>query len=303
MVNLELYRVFYTVAKCGSLTKAAEELFISQPAVSQAIKQLETQLGGQLFNRTHKGMELSETGGKQIFATVEKALRLFDEAESKYAELKDTATGVVRICASDTVSTHFLLPFIKEYHEKFPEVNLILQNGTSNETIEMLKNGKGDVGFVNLPIDDSDINLSNTVMQLHDVFVASDKFSELKDTVVDLRRLQDYPLLMLELSTATRQAIVSFAHSHGIHLHPEIELASLELMTSLAKNGIGIACTPKEFVKHEIEEEKSLFEIKTSPALPSRAIGLALPKNDNMTFAVKEFIKIINENIADKKGV
>ena len=295
MVNLELYRVFYVVAKCGSLTKAAEELYISQPAVSQAIKQLETQLGGKLFNRTHKGMELSETGGKQIFATVEKALKLFDDAESKYAELKDSATGVVRICASDTVSTHFLLPYIKEYHEKYPNVNLILQNGTSSETIEMLKNNKGDIGFVNLPIDDTDINLSNTVMQLHDTFVCSEKFKELTEEVVDLKRLQDYPLLMLELSTATRQAIVGFAHSQGIHLHPEIELASLELMTMLAKNGIGIACIPKEFVRHEIEEEKSLMEIKTNPSLPTRAIGLALPKNANLTFAVKEFLKIISK--------
>ena len=295
MVNLELYRVFYTVAKCGSLTKAAEELYISQPAVSQAIKQLEGQLGGKLFNRTHKGMELTETGGKQIFATVEKALKLFDEAESKYTELKDTATGIVRICASDTVSTHFLLPYIKRYHEKYPNVNLMLLNGTSSETIELLKNNKGDVGFVNLPIDDSEINLSNTVMQLHDTFVASEKFKELFWQTVDLKRLQDYPLLMLELSTATRQAIVSFAHSQGVHLHPEIELASLELMTSLAKNGIGIACITREFVKHELEEEKSLFEIKTNPTLPTRAIGLALPKNENVTFAVKEFIKLISE--------
>ena len=295
MVNLELYRVFYVVAKCGSLTKAAEELYISQPAVSQAIKQLETQLGGKLFNRTHKGMELSETGGKQIFATVEKALKLFDDAESKYAELKDSATGVVRICASDTVSTHFLLPYIKEYHEKYPNVNLILQNGTSSETIEMLKNNKGDIGFVNLPIDDTDINLSNTVMQLHETFVCNDKFKELTGGVVDLKRLQDYPLLMLELSTATRQAIVGFAHSQGIHLHPEIELASLELMTMLAKNGIGIACIPREFVRHELDEEKSLMEIKTNPALPTRAIGLALPKNATLTFAVKEFLKIISK--------
>ena len=171
----------------------------------------------------------------------------------------------------------------------------MLLNGTSSETIELLKNNKGDIGFVNLPIDDSDINLSNTVMQLHDTFVASEKFSELFGKTVDLKRLQDYPLLMLELSTATRQAIVSFAHSQGVHLHPEIELASLELMTSLAKNGIGIACIPKEFVKHELEEEKSLFEIKTNPTLPTRAIGLALPKNGNVTFAVKEFIKLISE--------
>lgn len=298
MVNLELYRVFYTVAKCGSLTKAAEELYISQPAVSQAIKQLESKLGGQLFNRTHKGMELSDKGGKQIFGLVEQAIKLINEAESRYAELKDTATGIVRICASDTVSSHFLLPYIKAYHEKYPDVNLMLQNCTSNETIELLKNNKGDIGFVNLPIDDSDINLSNTVMQLHDTFVASEKFKELTKGVVDLRRLQDYPLLMLKLNTATRQAIVSFAHSHDIHLHPEIELASLELMTELAKNGIGIACIPREFVSHELDEEKTLIEIKTSPSLPTRAIGLALPKNESMTFAVREFVNMLS----GKKG-
>ncbi len=295
MVNLELFRVFYTVAKCGSLTKAAEDLYISQPAVSQAIKQLEGQLGGKLFNRTHRGMELSETGGKQIFSYVEKALKLFDEAESKYSELKDTATGVVKICASDTVSTHFLLPYIKKYHEKYPDVNLILQNCTSAETIELLRTKKGNVGFVNLPIDDSEINLLSNVMQLHDTFVCSERFIELTKDTVDLKRLQDYPLLMLELSTATRQAIVGFAHSHGIHLHPEIELASLELMTELAKNGIGIACIPREFVMHELNEEKSLLEIKTNPALPTRAIGMALPKDENLTFAVKEFIKLIDE--------
>lgn len=294
MVNLELYKVFYMVAKCGSLTKAAEELYISQPAVSQAIKQLESQLGGSLFNRTHKGMELSETGGKQIFPLVEEALKIFEQVENKYSELKDAATGVVRVCASDTVATHFLLPYIKKYHEKYPDVNLVLQNGTSNDTIDLLKNKKGDVGFVNLPIDDSDINLQSSVMQLHDTFVASEKFSELTKDKVPLAKLQEYPLLMLELSTATRQAIVSFAHSQGVHLHPEIELASLELMTELAKSGIGIACIPREFVKHELELG-TLKEIKTEPQLPTRAIGLCLPKNENITFAVKEFLKILGE--------
>ena len=78
MVDLDLYRVFYTVAKCGSLTKAAEELYISQPAVSQAVKQLEAQLGGKLFNRVSRGMELTETGGKQMFEIVEQALNMLD---------------------------------------------------------------------------------------------------------------------------------------------------------------------------------------------------------------------------------
>lgn len=293
MVNLELFRVFYTVAKCGSLTKAAEELYISQPAVSQAIKQLETQLGGKLFTRTHRGMELTESGGKQILEKVEKALSLFDEAVGRFSELKDTATGTIRICASDTVSTHFLIPYIKKYHQKYPNVNIILQNGTSNEIIDMLKNDKGDIGFINLPCEDSEINLSNTVMMLHDTFVCSDKFSELKDREINLKRLQDYPLLMLESATATTRAIGSFARSQGVQLHPEIELASLELMTSLAKSGLGIACIAREFVLRELEEG-SLFEIKTTPSLPSRAIALALPKDSDLTFAVKEFISIVN---------
>ena len=292
MVNLELYRVFYTVAKCGSLTKAAEELYISQPAVSQAIKQLENQLGGPLFNRTHKGMELTDTGGKQIFAHVEQALKLFEQAERKYSELKDTATGIVRICASDTLLAKFLLPYIKKYHEKYPDVNLILLHCNSAQTIELLKSKKGDIGFVNLPIDDSEINLLNNVMQLHDTFVANEKFGELFDKQIDLKRLQDYPLLMLDLSTATRQAIVSYAHSQGIHLHPEIEFGSLELMAELAKIGMGIACVPREFVKRELAEG-SLKEISTTPTLPTRAIGMAIPKSDNMTFAVREFINMI----------
>lgn len=301
MVDLELYRVFYTVARCGSLTKAAEELYISQPAVSQEIKQLETQLGGQLFNRTRKGMELTETGGKQIFPLVEQALKLFDQVEGKYAEIKDTAIGTIRICASDTVSTHFLLPHIKTYHEKYPEVKIVLQNCTSGETIEALKSGKGDIGFVNLPIDDSDINLSGVIMQLHDGFFAGEKFLDLTKEPVPLERMQDYPLLMLELSTATRQAIVSYAHSQGLHLHPEIELASLELMTAMAKSGIGIACIPKEFVKRELKDG-SLFEIKTNPSLPSRAVGLALPKNSDSTFAVREFVKLISNGKGERNG-
>ena len=108
MVNLELYRVFYTVAKCGSLTKAAEELYISQPAVSQSVKQLESQLGISLFNRTHRGMELSAQGGKLIFPEVERALGLLYEAENRIAEMKASATGVIRIGASETIFKYFL---------------------------------------------------------------------------------------------------------------------------------------------------------------------------------------------------
>ena len=102
MVNLDLYRVFYTVAKSGSLTKAAEELYISQPAVSRSIKQLETQLGVSLFTRTHRGMKLSPQGGELIFDEVERALTLLVDAENRIAARKTTATGTQ--CGTQKIS-------------------------------------------------------------------------------------------------------------------------------------------------------------------------------------------------------
>ena len=164
MVNLELYRVFYTVAKCGSLTRAADELFISQPAVSQAIKQLESQLGTPLFNRTHRGMELSEQGGKQIFGIVEKALAELDMAENKLKEINSTATGTIRISASDTIFSYVLIDKIAEYHDKYPAVKFDLITGTTLDTIAQLKDNKCDIVFLNLPIDDKDVMLSGSVI-------------------------------------------------------------------------------------------------------------------------------------------
>ena len=152
MVNLELYRVFYTVAKCGSLTKAAEELYISQPAVSQSIKQLENQLGISLFNRTHRGMELSAQGGRLIFSKVEQALYLLNEAEDMIAQLNTSASGTIRIGASDTIFEYFLADKIVEYHEKFPAVKIELLSDLSISTLDGLKTNKCDVAFLNLPI-------------------------------------------------------------------------------------------------------------------------------------------------------
>jgi DNA-binding transcriptional LysR family regulator len=134
MVDLNLYNIFYTVAKCQSLTKAAEELYLSQPAVSQAIKRLESQLGGKLFNRVSRGMELTETGGKQFFDLVEKAIKLLDTAEAEFKESKNIATGTLRISASDTVITHYLMRYIKKFHELYPNVVITFKDGTTKET-------------------------------------------------------------------------------------------------------------------------------------------------------------------------
>ncbi|MFQ7036376.1 MAG: LysR family transcriptional regulator [Candidatus Borkfalkia sp.] len=287
MVNLELYRVFYTVAKCGSLTRAAEELFISQPAVSQAIKQLEGQLDTPLFNRTHRGMELSEQGGKQIFDIVERALGQLETAENKLKEINQTATGTIRISASDTIFSYVLIDKIAEYHAKFPSVKLNLVNCITTETLDLLKNNKCDIAFLNLPIEDRDINLTSVVMPLQ-------YFRRRRNRTFWKQPLNSvsYPLDAGRACAPRRSFSFPFDR---VHLHPEIECGSLELLIQLAKNGVGIACAPREYVRRELNEEKSLVEIRTDPPLPARAVGIAFPKNQPLSYAVKEFFKMFNE--------
>ena len=297
MVNLELYKVFYTVAKCGSLTKAAEELYISQPAVSQSIKQLEGQLGIQLFNRTHRGMELSTQGGKPIFKKVEQALKLFNEAQTLVAQIKTSATGEVRVGASDTIFEYFVADKVVEFHEKFPAVKIELISGITPETIEDLKTGKCDVAFVNLPIEvDESLNLYGNCMRLNDIFVAGEKFSELKGKTLPVSELKKYPLIFLDGQTVARKTLDTYLKSLGVEFTPAIEVGSWELMKRLVKKGMGIGVIPREYALAEMEEG-SLFEVTSDPKLPARSIGMLLPKDVEISYALRSFLKFFDFEI------
>ena len=294
MVNLELYRVFYTVAKCKSITKAAEELFISQPAVSQAIKSLESQIGGKLFNRVSRGMELTEPGGREMFEKVSREIELIDSAEKNFSDMKEVASGSVRVAAAANVINSFLLKYIKEFRENYPNVALTFLNGTSKECIDFVKEDKADVGFANLPITASGVVFTGQTGKIHDVFVASDKYKELFGKEISLAYLANYPLLMLDSSTMTRNKIDEFLDELNIKFSPDMEFGSVEILTSLAVNGLGIACVPKEYVASEIASGK-LTVLNVTPALPVRAIGVVINKQKTYGFAVNEFLKLLNK--------
>ena len=294
MVNLELYRVFYTVAKCGSLTKAAEELYISQPAVSQSIKQLENQLGIRLFNRTHRGMELSAQGGKMIFPEVERALGLLSAAENRVAEMQTAATGVIRIGASDTIFEYFLADKIVDFHERFPAVKIELMADFTPDTIEKLKANRCDVAFVNLPIEvDAELSLYGNCMRLNDVFIVGEKYKDLANNgTMSLAKLKEYPLIMMDKNTVARRSLGNFLDAHGVELQPSIEVGSWDLMKRLVLRGMGVGIIPREYVKGHLDTEE-LFEVKTDPSLPTRSVGMLLPKNASTSYALHSFIEFV----------
>ena len=296
MVNLELYRVFYTVAKCGSLTRAAEELYISQPAVSQSIKQLESQLGVSLFDRRHRGMELSAQGGKIIFDEVEKALELFQAAENRLSEIQSSAVGTIRIGASDTIFEYFLADKIVDFHERFPAVKIELMADFTPDTIEKLKANRCDVAFVNLPITvDEELELEGNCMRLNDVFVAGEKYNELAGKKVSLADLKKYPLILMDKNTVARRFLDTFLSSVGVKLQPSIEVGSWDLMKRLVRRGMGIGVIPREYAQGAIADG-TLFEVQTDPILPARSIGMLLPKNQPISYALHSFIQYFRKD-------
>lgn len=290
MVNLELYRVFFTVAKCGSLTKAAQELYISQPAVSQSVKQLEQLLGVSLFNRTHRGMELS-AGGKLIYKKVESALALIEQAETGITELKTTVSGTIRIGATDSIFSHLLADKIAAFSTAHPAVGFELISSTSPQTMEILKEGGCDVAFVNLPAEDRGVKFLDTVSLLHDAFVAGGKYSGLVNGEIPLKRLQDFPLLFIEENTIARRALTAFLCAHGVELRPDVEVSNWDLMIKLAEKGMGVGCVPREYCAEQLKKG-SLCVLDTLPALPVRGVGIAVRKNAQIPYALKEFLKL-----------
>ena len=299
-INYELYRIFYVVAKSGSITKAAGELFISQPAVSQSIKQLETQIGGKLFVRTSKGMELTYEG-KIIFGYIEQANRLISVAEKKFSELKELAYGEIRIGASDTITKHYLLRYIKLFVEKYPNININITNRTSSETLELLKAGKVDIGFVNGPIAEEYVD-QQVCAPLDDVFVAGIEIARQFKMPLSMQELARQKLIMLERGSNTRKVIDKVFHENGVTLEPIFELASIDLMVEMAKIGLGIACVPEIVVERELRNG-ILRKVDIDFEMPKRTLTLVTLKGMPMSFSAKEFVKLITSHVSKRDDI
>ena len=292
MVNLELYKIFRTVAKCGSLTKASDELYISQPAISQAIKQLEQQLGIPLFNRIYKGMELSAQGGELIFDDVDDALRILCDVEAKVSAMKESAVGTLRIGASETIFQYCIADRLVEFHNLYPEVKYELTSDVSPKIIEYLKIGKCDVGFLNLPLEaDDGVAVGETVMLLNDIFIAGNAFADLKGKRLTVWDLQNYPLLLMEEHTVARTSFKHYCANLGVHLHPKIEIDSWGFMKQLVVDGMGIGCIPREYARNKIAQG-TIFELNVEPPLPTRSVGIALPRNTSMSYSLRAFVNL-----------
>lgn len=289
-INFELYKIFYYAAKSENFTDAAQKLYISQSAVSQAIKNLEGKIGSQLFYRKTRNIKLTSEG-ELLFKHIEQAYNFIKTAENKIFEIQNLNSGEIRIGTSDTVCKYFLIRYLENYNRQFPGIKIQVINRTSSQILSVLKNGLIDFGIVTLPANDNDIKVEDFI-SLEDIFVASYKFQQLEGRKTCLHDLAKYPILMLEKNSATRRNIDIFLKSEKIDIFPEIELESVDLLVEFAKIGLGIAHVLKESARDAIEKNV-LFQIPTKEKLPLRKLGIITMKDVPLSQASHEFIKLL----------
>ena len=259
-ISLEYYKVFYNVAKLGSISAAANSLFISQPAVSQAIKHLETALDARLFNRTSKGVRLTPEG------------------------------------ASDMTLQYYLLPYLESFHSRYPKVKIRVTNGPTPETVKALRAGEIDFGIVTTPVISDRWMTVTPVRKIQDCFVAGIKFIGLRGKTLSLTELAEQPLTMLEKKTSSRRYIDNLFVQEGCVVQPEFELATSDLIVQFALRGLGIGYVTQDFAQPYLDGGQ-LFKLQLSDPIARRSMCLITPTQFPMPLAAK---RLINEELRDE---
>ncbi|MEB7455343.1 LysR family transcriptional regulator [Lysinibacillus sphaericus] len=288
--KLDLYRVFSVVAKNNSFSRAAKVLYMTQPAVSQAMMQLEKELGTRLFNRTPKGVTLT-TEGSLLFEYTNSALGLLDAGEEKLLEFKNLTTGQLKIGVGDTISRFFLMPYLEAFHTMYPNIKLEMLNGTTTEICNFIKSGEVDIGFCNFPIEDSTLQLT-VCTDIQDIFVCGEKYKTLASKSLSYEDLLKFPLIFLEKKSNSRKYVEDFLLSRGVHIEPEFELGSHDLVLEFARSNLGIACVTKEFSKDYLHRGL-LYELSLNGNIPPRSIGMCFLKTVPLSRAATKFVEII----------
>ncbi len=292
MVNkLDLYQVFYEVSQHKSFSKAAKSLYLTQPAVSQSISQLETELDVRLFNRTPQGVMLTEEG-KLLYDYVHSALNLLNSGENKMEEFKNLQGGKIAIGVGDTISRYFLLPYLESFHQDYPDISFKLVNGTTFELIETLKQGKIDIAICHFPVEDD--RLEKIVCKhIQDTFVYGSKFEGEFDLPTPIEKVLEYPIICLDQDSISRHFMDNLLSEKKLSLNPEFELGSHDLLLDFAKINLGVACVTKEFSLSYIEQGL-LKEVTLTEKIPQRSIGICYLKNVSLSLATQKFVDIIN---------
>ena len=308
--NLSSYRIFYAVANNGNISRAAKELYISQPAISKSIQKLEENLDVKLFERSSRGVTLTPEG-ELLYKHVKSAFETLAIGEDKLRRSITLGLGNLTIGASSTLCKYVLLPYLKDFIKEYPHINISIACHSTTQTLRLLEEGKLDIGLIGRPENVKHTHSGSPIrshlagsknidfyplQKIEDIFVAThDYLHNLQVRGVNRQQiLQSSTLMLLDKENITRQYIDSYLQDYRILLHNIIEVSNMDLLIEMAKTSLGVGCVIRSFVKTELQAGIRM-EIPLKHPIPKREIGFAYSKNLKISKSLAHFIEFFEK--------
>ena len=287
--NLSSYRIFYTVANTGNISKAAKELYISQPAISKSIQKLEESVGCKLFSRSSRGVVLTDEG-KLLYEHVSEAFETLTMGEEKLKRSIELGVGHLKIGVSSTICKYLLLPYLKEFIRQNPHISISISCQSTNDTLKLLEDNKIDIGLIGKPENLKNIHF-DFLEEIEDIFVAAkDYLRNLKARGIQKDHiLQSSTLMLLDKNNMTRQYIDDYLQENQIIIKDSIDISDMDLLIDFARIGVGVACVIKNFVREDLENG-TLMEIPLGFPIHKREVGFAYKTTTKPSKSLAEFI-------------
>ena len=291
--TLSSYRIFNAVAETGNLSKAAKELFISQPAISKAVSKLEQSLSVKLFTRNSRGVKLTEEGAL-LYEYTCSAFEALRQGEESIRKIHTLGMGSIKIGVSTTLCKHLLLPYVQRFIEAYPHIKVNIECRSTSETLALLEEGKLDIGLIGKQFRSRSIDFF-PLKSIQDTFVASPAYlaslAEREPLVTgdSWTLLQKSNLMMLDDKNITRAHLEDFFSKNNLHPSQTLEVNTMDLLIEFSKVGLGVGCVIQDFVTEELEDG-SLIELTMPHSLAKRTVGFAYNKIAAQKDSLRRFI-------------
>ena len=296
-ISLDLYNYFYYVCEFKSVTKAANFLYVSQPAITKQIKKLENKLGKNLIVKTSNGIELTNDG-RILYNEIKPAIEKLNIMENIFKEKSGKYNQTIRIIAGHSTIQKFLLDTLSKFNKIHPNIKFELSTYHYQESIQRLREGKADLIFFSMgEIVETYSNIViNKWIDVEDIFVVSKELKKIYPTKINLLELNNYPIICKVNCSVTRSRIEKYYRENGLEFIPTYELSNGWLIKEYVYRNIGIGLVTKDFVTEDLQSGR-IIEIKTDIKLPKRETGYAYRKNSVNYSVLKEFINILNSSL------
>lgn len=289
-ISYDYYKIFYTVARYGSVTAAARALYLTQPTVSKTLSRLEEKLGCTLFLRSKKGVTLTPEA-ERLYTHIAPACEHILKAEEELASRQTAAAGSIRIGASETTLHHFLLPFLEQFRLAYPAVRLKVANTSTPAALDALRDGLIDCAVITSPVEAERLEVVG-LSYFEDIAIAGTQYTFLAGRPLTLGELEPYPLICLEEGTSSRRQLQRHFLQQGLPLRPDIELATSDLITPLVRHNLGVGFVPAEFAREALASGE-VVRLDLAPPLPARRVCLVTDARRGLPPAARNWVQML----------